>query len=616
MFDLWKDSLKDFRSIHRKVLVFESLYLLVTGFVFVPFVAWVFDRFLRAAGSRYLVNGDVLKFVLDVRGFAAFLILGILMVLILFLELGVLVIMSQKIYFGHSASVTDSLATVFRSIPRILGIGLVHLFMLLIAVSPLIDSPLTDFLFQGFNLDILLFNPIRQSRLRLALMGLLAAGLFYLLSRFVFALHLILLNRLNMRKALRKSWLMTRNKALRISLAIIFSNLIYFGLGIAILLLFNYLPLWLKLADRFILIKSATMVFTSYLGFIMTLLVIPLNMSVITRLYYQRLGELGQDATDNLSLINSRLAGKVERWISRLSGKSKQWMRVAFAVLILATFLVNTRVYDQWVFARWHVKIAAHRGDPIQAPENTLPAIEAAVLQAVDYVEIDVQISADGVPVLFHDTTMRRITGRPDAVKDMTLEELKQVDVGRWFSDEFIGTRIPTLEEAIVQVDGRCGLLIDIKLTSEPEITARAVVEQIEAYDLVQSSMVQSFSPRVLSEIRLLNDQIQLGQILTASAGRLEKMDVDFYTISQTMLTESFVRVARSQGRQIWVWTVNSERNIRTVLAYDINGIVTDYPARVQQAGGFEDLLGDQTPVPQLTEEESTEPQTVEMNGS
>ena len=56
MFDLWKDSLKDFRSIHRKVLVFESLYLLVTGFVFVPFVAWVFDRFLRAAGSRYLVD--------------------------------------------------------------------------------------------------------------------------------------------------------------------------------------------------------------------------------------------------------------------------------------------------------------------------------------------------------------------------------------------------------------------------------------------------------------------------------------------------------------------------------------------------------------------------------
>jgi glycerophosphoryl diester phosphodiesterase len=152
-------------------------------------------------------------------------------------------------------------------------------------------------------------------------------------------------------------------------------------------------------------------------------------------------------------------------------------------------------------------------------------------------------------------------------------------------------------------IAGRCNSLIDIKLTDEPERVAGAVVYLIEQYDLTGSSLIQSFSPRVLAEIRKLNEDIGIGQILSVSAGRLDQLDVDFYTINQTMLTESFVRTARRQGRQIWVWTVNSKQNIRTVLSYDINGIITDYPQRVLEVGGFGALIDDQTPVPLLTEE-------------
>lgn len=603
MFTLWRESFSDFRLVQKKVIVFESFYLLLSGFVFIPFIAWVFDRFLNASGNKYLLNDEVLKFAFNLRGLASFVILGSIMSLLFFIELGVLLVQAQKIYYGSNVRLMDSLATVIRKIPKILGIGLVSLFMLLLLITPLIDSPMTDFLFKGINLDIVLFNQVKQSRARLTATIILMALVFWLLSRLIFALHLIIIQGHTMREALKISWKMTRRKHFRTVATIIAGNLVYFGLAIIILLTFNYLPLWLRLADRFVFIKSGTMIFTSYLVFVLTLLIIPLNMSVITRLFYRFKSEDGENVSDTLVLTKSGLAGWFETKLGGLLGKNRKVLRLIVILLIAVTFLINTRVYDQWIFARWHVMIAAHRGDPVQAPENTLPAIEAAILQAADFVEIDVQLSADGVPVLFHDASLYRIDGSKRLIKDLTIGEIKKVDAGSWFAPEFTGTVIPTLEEAIQQIDGRCRLLIDIKLTDEPERVARAVVDIIQEYEIADQCLIQSFSPRVLSEIRLLNDQISIGQILSASAGRLDQLDVDFYTINQTMLTESFVRNARSQGRQIWVWTVNAEQNIRTVLSYDINGIITDYPQRVIEAGGFANLMEEQTPVPLLTEE-------------
>jgi glycerophosphoryl diester phosphodiesterase len=585
------------------VFVFESLYLLLSGFVFIPFIAWIFDRFMGATGNKYLLNDEVLKFALDFRGLASFLILGSLMSLMFFLELGVLLILAQKIYYGSSVTLMDSLATVIRKIPKILGIGLVSMFMLLLLITPLIDSPITDFLFKGVNLDIVIFNQFRQSRIRLTILLGLSIAAFLLLSRFIFALHLIIIRGLSMRKALTTSWKMTSKRHFKTVITLITGNLVYFGLALSILLVLNYLPLWLQLSDRFVFIKSATMVFTSYLVFVLTLLIIPINMSVITRLYYRFASETGKDIPDDLILAKSGLAGWLETRLGRFLSNRKKLLRLILILLLTVTFLINTRIYDQWIFARWHVMIAAHRGDPVQAPENTLPAIEAAIQQAADYVEIDVQLSADGVPVLFHDASLYRIDGSRRLIKDLTLEEIQQVDAGSWFSPEFAGTQIPTLEESINMIAGRCNILIDIKLTDEPERVAGAVVYLIEQYDLTGSSLIQSFSPRVLAEIRKLNEDIGIGQILSVSAGRLDQLDVDFYTINQTMLTESFVRTARRQGRQIWVWTVNSKQNIRTVLSYDINGIITDYPQRVLEVGGFGALIDDQTPVPLLTEE-------------
>src|SRR5689334_6804051 len=109
------------------------------------------------------------------------------------------------------------------------------------------------------------------------------------------------------------------------------------------------------------------------------------------------------------------------------------------------------------------VVVIAHRGEHLDHPENTLPAIDAAIALGVDYVTIDVRTTADGVLVLSHDPTVDRCTDGHGAVAAMTLAQIQALDAGIRSGPEFAGTRIPTLDEALDLARGRAGLYLNVR---------------------------------------------------------------------------------------------------------------------------------------------------------
>ena len=96
-----------------------------------------------------------------------------------------------------------------------------------------------------------------------------------------------------------------------------------------------------------------------------------------------------------------------------------------------------------------NLEIIAHRGFSSIAPENTLAAFELAIARGASSIEFDIQLSADSVPVIFHDATLERITGVSGKVRDKNLSQLQTLDAGKWFGAEFLGQKIPTLKEAL-----------------------------------------------------------------------------------------------------------------------------------------------------------------------
>ena len=113
--------------------------------------------------------------------------------------------------------------------------------------------------------------------------------------------------------------------------------------------------------------------------------------------------------------------------------------------------------------------ISAHRGYSSDFPENTLPALEAALDAGAHVAEIDVRLTRDGKLVLMHDATVDRTTDGSGPLSAMTLEEIKKLDAGRWFERKFAGTRVPTLDEVLAWSNGRLGILVEMKNYPERE---------------------------------------------------------------------------------------------------------------------------------------------------
>lgn len=228
--------------------------------------------------------------------------------------------------------------------------------------------------------------------------------------------------------------------------------------------------------------------------------------------------------------------------------------------------------------------ITSHRGDSAAAPENTIPAIKQALKSTTDYIEIDVQETKEGKVVLMHDSSLFRTTGVYGKVSEMTLEELRSLDAGGWFSKDYIGTKIPTLEEVLQLCKGKKKLNIEIKAEKDMPDLEEKVVALIEKYDFVRQCVVTSTYKESLNKVKELNQDIVTGYILLSAYGRyyLDE-EIDFLSIRASFVNERVIRLAHKYGKEVHAWTVNSEKEAVRLSQLGVDNIITDKPDYVRQ---------------------------------
>ncbi len=220
----------------------------------------------------------------------------------------------------------------------------------------------------------------------------------------------------------------------------------------------------------------------------------------------------------------------------------------------------------------------AHRGASAYEPENTLRAFRKAIELGADMIEVDVRLSRDGHPVLMHDATVDRTTDGTGYVRDKTLAELKGLDAGH-------GERIPTLQEAMELVQGRCGLYIELK---ERE-AARPVVDAIHANGF-KGVIVGSSDPDSIGEVKRLDPEIPTSMLVRetdrdfikpALAVGANYVHLCWEKKSPTphkLLTPELLSSLRSHGLGIIVWHEERPEEIREIKKLDVDGICSDKP--------------------------------------
>lgn len=229
----------------------------------------------------------------------------------------------------------------------------------------------------------------------------------------------------------------------------------------------------------------------------------------------------------------------------------------------------------------------AHRGASAVAPENTLAAFEAARQLGADGIEFDVQLSADGIPVVIHDTSVDRTTDGRGLVRRLPLARLAELDAGAHLGTAFAGQRIPTLEQVLEAYAGT-GLLLNIELKSwrlGGDGLADAVLALVAAAGCGGHTLISSFNPLLLRHAGRMAPHVATGLIYNRSMAPLWRSGVIAAIAlpqadhpSHSLVNDSFLAKARRQGRRVNPWTVDEPQEMRRLVTLDVDGIITNRP--------------------------------------
>lgn len=238
-------------------------------------------------------------------------------------------------------------------------------------------------------------------------------------------------------------------------------------------------------------------------------------------------------------------------------------------------------------------KIIAHRGASNIAPENTLASIREALKSNPDRIEIDVQQTADGIIVLLHDISLERTTNGKGLVKNKTYVELEKLDAGSWFSNKFKEEKIPTLEEAIRLVNGKCKLIIEIKKGHSfyPNIEKNIlqIIKKLHAENWVA---IHAFDDSVIDTVHALDPSISLHKLLVVKfqfspiiiSNAIDNIELDNYTyvkeysIHYAFANKKIINLLKAKGKKVNVWTVNDPATAKQLIALGVDGIITNNP--------------------------------------
>ncbi len=230
--------------------------------------------------------------------------------------------------------------------------------------------------------------------------------------------------------------------------------------------------------------------------------------------------------------------------------------------------------------------IIAHRGASLHAPENTLPAFELAIQEAADAVELDVKLSLDQEVVVIHDQAVDRTTDGSGRVDQLPLADLKQLDAGVAFGDQFRGVRIPTLSEVLESYGGQTYFNIELTNYASPfDPLPEKVAELVRRAALEARVFFSSFNPIAYYRIgRLLPGSPRGLLALKGSKGALARSWLGTFFGYQALHPEvsdttiDLVSRTHKRSRRVYTYTVNNADEMRALFEMGVDGIFTDDP--------------------------------------
>lgn len=569
------------RRIVINIVLFELIIKIVTVLIVKPLLSLIVKLGLTVSGYHLVFNDFIAGFFLSPLGLLAGAVILIISVLYVYFEYGVIIHYINSYASGEGGSLAAAAGRSVRGLKKIWNRWFIVLAAYLLLLIPYADDGLRSELLPVVHIPDFVIGEMMKYSWGYPVYIVLNVLILILFLSLLFVLPVMILENKRFNQAVKKSIRIFRS-----------------GKRSA-LILYGSFTVWKILSLLLAKVLTAPVFHTSLSGIrrmyfvygisteMMLLLLVLAAYSVLTfgvkpvmliwLTGYSRKNSLIEPA----AAADAREADPIQyrriwQWLKRFF--QRMWVkRIAVIGCVLAGVLV---VLSLLRAPDLHEPIViGHRGS-LKGVENTTEAIQGAIDAGAQYAEIDVYLSAEGIPVIVHDANLKRLTGEDLNVSDLTVEQLKAFQLTQ---GEYQG-HITTLDEILDFCKGKINVAIELKSHGqEQKDLGEEVINVVKAKDMLQDVIFLSLDYDLA---RLVKDQDKnaiVGYCVYRSVGFLEReilsgMDIDFVVIEEAMATSDLVYEFRKAWIPVYVWTVNDANRMQRYLEMGIVGIVTDHP--------------------------------------
>lgn len=407
----------------------------------------------------------------------------------------------------------------------------------------------------------------------------------------IYSLHYFCLENCNFKQARKRSWKLQKNHYWTDLIIVVGWSAacigIYYGVILSGSWLVSRVNQALPTQDLFSsLTLSGISLLLDVCGALFFCFDLPLFFICISLLFYYRKAAAGERIPRVFRDLDNAYRITNTRWVKKIYMYRKRIIALSIVVVIGVNFAYNfaDRRGVLHMGLDNPVEVTAHRGYSAVYPENTIPAFKGAIQVGADWAELDVQQTADGEVIVMHDSNLKRTTGLDKEVWQVTWDEIKDLDNGSWFDKKYQTVRIPTLEEVLKVCRGKIHLNIEIKPSGHDKDLEEQVAKLLKKYHMRDTCVVSSLKYDSLRKIKQADDSIETAYITSVSYGNFTDLEyADGYSVESTLLSKGFVNKAQKAGKQIYVWTVNSEERLENVVGMGIDNVITDDPVMAKE---------------------------------
>ncbi|EAE6298075.1 glycerophosphodiester phosphodiesterase [Listeria monocytogenes] len=555
-----KDSLKVLYQFKADYLKVTLLLTILQAFVIGPFIYYFFFFILRVIGVPGITDANLGEIFSSPVAIILLLVLALFILLFVYYELGFFILMAIYQLRGENYTVFKIIQRLHVKAKYFLSYQAIYFLLYFFLLLPIAGLSLPISITENLYLPHFITDELMKTTVGMWFYVITIAIIFYISARLVFALPYFIEDKsLKISGAILKSWKYPQKRLFGMLLKWV---LIIVAIGFLVSIIATLIMLPLFLIEKInpgiaMVVAGITLTILQVIGF-------------FAASFFQ--GIIAQLLVKNAFLIEAQPVS-VSR--NQFPHKKRFIMAGIIVFLLFSSFniyAINATLYEP------NTKIIAHRGDTMNAVENTVEAIESAAKAGADYSEIDIQETKDHQFVVFHDMTLRRLAGNSKRVADMTLKELQQTKV----SSGSYSSHIASFDEVIkVAKRNKIDLLVEVKLHGgESSDMVERLVALLKKEKVTDKYLVQSLNQPVIEKIEQADPTLKTGIILALNIGNLPKTSADFIVLEDFSINQRLLTQAKQNNKMVFVWTVNKEKLMQMYLRKNVDGIITNYPKK------------------------------------